>query len=70
MEFFIHRDYELSHVPTGYFDERPSEMRLFKPGVLDNDFLMKEMVGFGYQKDSDSYHFLHEYACKLQKECS
>ena len=65
MEFFIHRDYELSHVPTGYFDKRPIEMRFFKPGVLDYDFLMKEMAGFGYKKDSDLYHFLPEYACKL-----
>ena len=65
MEFYIHRDCELSHVPTGYFDERPIEMRLFEPGVLDYDFLMKEVAGYGYKKDSDLYHFLPEHACNL-----
>ena len=40
-------------------------MRLFEPGVLDYDFLMKEVDGYGYKKDSDLYHFLPEHACKL-----
>ena len=65
MEFYIHRDCELSHVLIGYFDERPIEMRLFDPSVLDCDFLMKEVTGYGYKKDLDFYHFLPEHACNL-----
>ena len=66
MEFFVSRNDEMSHVPRAYFDEHPTEVRIFEPAKVTYDLIMSEMRDtFGCKLGAELYYFLPGSAWKL-----
>ena len=56
----------MSHVPRAYFDEHPTEVRIFEPAKVTYDLIMSEMRdAFGCKLGAELYYFLPGSAWKL-----
>jgi len=56
MQFIVHVDYELSHVPHAYHNGRPGMTTVVEPGKVDWQLMEKNLCCQGYKGKADLYY--------------
>ena len=56
MQFIVHVDYELSHVPHAYHNGRPGMTTIVEPGKVDWQLMEKNLRCQGYKGKADLYY--------------
>ncbi|XBI34716.1 hypothetical protein VPH35_120488 [Triticum aestivum] len=56
MQFIVHVDYELSHVPHAYHNGRPGMTTIVEPGKVDRQLMEKNLRCQGYKGKADLYY--------------
>lgn len=56
MEFIVHVDYELSHVPQAYHNDRPGTTTVIEPRKVDWGLMVEHLYHHGYKGKADLYY--------------
>nr|XP_045084065.1 uncharacterized protein LOC120963884 [Aegilops tauschii subsp. strangulata] len=56
MQFIVHVDEELSHVPQAYHNKKPGMTTVVEPGKVDWQIMVKNLRYHGYKGEADLYY--------------
>uniref|UniRef100_A0A8R7P9K5 Uncharacterized protein n=1 Tax=Triticum urartu TaxID=4572 RepID=A0A8R7P9K5_TRIUA len=56
MQFIVHVDEELSHVPEAYHNKKPGMMTVLEPAKVDWQIMVKNLRYHGYKGEADLYY--------------